>query len=242
MRTCPKGKGPEAADSPRPVPAHKLQQRPCLCSHGHDDSNCSHADRVLYKALGRKDQTEATMCRSIKPLFNFQPPATDEEIRAASLQFVRKLSGFSKPSKIKSSRVRPRGRRGRRRSEDPAGLSRDERRAPGSPGGGGTRPGENRPQVRRHERAPPSPPAHMKPVGGAAPPVRNGGKSPAPLTLCLKCCRVPDSGADQWSTFPTSASPSASASFSRAGISSCARGTRSASWDPTARERPRSSR
>jgi hypothetical protein len=39
------------------------------------------------------------MCRSIKTLHNFQPPATDEEIRASSLQFVRKLSGASKPSK-----------------------------------------------------------------------------------------------------------------------------------------------
>ncbi|MEA3195673.1 MAG: hypothetical protein QOD26_4006 [Betaproteobacteria bacterium] len=39
------------------------------------------------------------MCRSIKTLFNFAPLATDEEIRAASLQFVRKLSGFGKPSK-----------------------------------------------------------------------------------------------------------------------------------------------
>lgn len=39
------------------------------------------------------------MCRNIKTLFNFQPPATDEEIRAASLQFVRKLSGFNSPSK-----------------------------------------------------------------------------------------------------------------------------------------------
>lgn len=38
------------------------------------------------------------MCRNIKPLFNFAPPATDEEIRAASLQFVRKLSGFTRPS------------------------------------------------------------------------------------------------------------------------------------------------
>jgi hypothetical protein len=38
------------------------------------------------------------MCRNIKTLFNFDPPATDEEIRAASLQFVRKLSGFNKPS------------------------------------------------------------------------------------------------------------------------------------------------
>jgi hypothetical protein len=39
------------------------------------------------------------MCRNIKPLFNFAPPATEDEIRAASLQFVRKISGFNKPSK-----------------------------------------------------------------------------------------------------------------------------------------------
>jgi hypothetical protein len=39
------------------------------------------------------------MCRNIKPLFNFEPPATEDEVRAASLQFVRKLSGFQKPSK-----------------------------------------------------------------------------------------------------------------------------------------------
>lgn len=41
----------------------------------------------------------AGLCRNIKTLFNFEPPVTDEEIRAASLQFVRKISGFSKPSK-----------------------------------------------------------------------------------------------------------------------------------------------
>ncbi|HLY23298.1 MAG TPA: DUF2277 domain-containing protein [bacterium] len=39
------------------------------------------------------------MCRSIKPLFNYQPAATADEIRAASLQFVRKISGFARPSK-----------------------------------------------------------------------------------------------------------------------------------------------
>ena len=39
------------------------------------------------------------MCRSIKTLFNFEPPVTEEEIRAAALQFVRKVSGFTKPSK-----------------------------------------------------------------------------------------------------------------------------------------------
>ena len=40
------------------------------------------------------------MCRNIKPLFNFDPPVTAEEIRAASLQFVRKITGFNKPSKV----------------------------------------------------------------------------------------------------------------------------------------------
>jgi hypothetical protein len=40
------------------------------------------------------------MCRNIKTLFNFAPPVTEEEVRAASLQFVRKVSGFSKPSKV----------------------------------------------------------------------------------------------------------------------------------------------
>ncbi len=41
----------------------------------------------------------ATMCRNIRTLFNFEPPVTEDEIRAASLQFVRKISGFTKPSK-----------------------------------------------------------------------------------------------------------------------------------------------
>jgi hypothetical protein len=40
------------------------------------------------------------MCRNIKNLFNFDPPVTPEEVRAASLQFVRKISGFTKPSKV----------------------------------------------------------------------------------------------------------------------------------------------
>ncbi len=40
------------------------------------------------------------MCRNIRPLFNFEPPATDEEVQAAAVQFVRKISGFTKPSKI----------------------------------------------------------------------------------------------------------------------------------------------
>ncbi|MBL8165462.1 MAG: DUF2277 domain-containing protein [Anaerolineae bacterium] len=43
------------------------------------------------------------MCRSIKPLYNFAPPATDDEIRAAALQYVRKISGFSKPSQANAA-------------------------------------------------------------------------------------------------------------------------------------------
>jgi len=39
------------------------------------------------------------MCRNIRPLFNFEPPATDDELHAAALQFVRKISGFNQPSK-----------------------------------------------------------------------------------------------------------------------------------------------
>jgi hypothetical protein len=40
------------------------------------------------------------MCRNIKPLFNFEPPANEDEIRKAALQYVRKISGFSRPSKV----------------------------------------------------------------------------------------------------------------------------------------------
>jgi hypothetical protein len=43
------------------------------------------------------------MCRNIRPLFNFEPPATDEEVRAASLQFVRKISGFTRPSQANTA-------------------------------------------------------------------------------------------------------------------------------------------
>ncbi len=42
--------------------------------------------------------TLTAMCRNIRPLYNFEPPATDEEVRAAALQYVRKISGFTKPS------------------------------------------------------------------------------------------------------------------------------------------------
>ena len=47
-----------------------------------------------------KATSGATMCRNIKPLFNFNPPATPAEIEAAALQFVRKISGYNSPSRI----------------------------------------------------------------------------------------------------------------------------------------------
>src|SRR6202022_3326578 len=55
--------------------------------------------RTSPSPLGYSDKLRSSlMCRNIKTLFNFDPPVTDEEVRAASLQFVRKISGFSKPS------------------------------------------------------------------------------------------------------------------------------------------------
>ena len=53
------------------------------------------------------------MCRNIRTLFNFAPPATEDEIRAASLQFVRKISGFSKPSRANEVAFQTCGRRDR---------------------------------------------------------------------------------------------------------------------------------
>jgi len=43
------------------------------------------------------------MCRNIRPLFNFDPPATDDELRGAAVQFVRKLSGFARPSRVNAA-------------------------------------------------------------------------------------------------------------------------------------------
>src|SRR5215213_8672126 len=57
------------------------------------DPTEQHAGMVVYQ------QGATRMCRNIRTLFNFEPPATEEEIRAASLQFVRKITGFSKPSR-----------------------------------------------------------------------------------------------------------------------------------------------
>ena len=54
-------------------------------------------DLTMYHEI--HGEGEQHMCRNIKPLFNFEPPVNDEEVRAAALQYVRKISGFDKPSK-----------------------------------------------------------------------------------------------------------------------------------------------
>jgi hypothetical protein len=61
---------------------------------GWDGANCGLHDRHSQADI---------MCRNIRTLFNFEPPATDDEIHAASLQFVRKLSGFTKPSQANAA-------------------------------------------------------------------------------------------------------------------------------------------
>ncbi len=66
------------------------------------------------------------MCRNIKTLFNFDPPVTAEEARAAALQFVRKISGFNKPSKPNEARVSCSRRGHHRNCRAPASYARNE--------------------------------------------------------------------------------------------------------------------
>jgi hypothetical protein len=67
-----------------------------LCTRTNSQSS------AFISTITLKGGTES-MCRNIKMLFNFDPPVTDNEIRAASIQFVRKISGFNKPSKANES-------------------------------------------------------------------------------------------------------------------------------------------
>jgi hypothetical protein len=74
---------------------------------GIDAASCSRGFSVtIIKSPGQEEVLafrhvrSKTMCRNIKTLANFEPPATDDEIRASSLQFVRKLSGTTKPSRV----------------------------------------------------------------------------------------------------------------------------------------------
>ena len=82
------------------------------------------------------------MCRNIKTLHNFAPPATEDEIHASALQFVRKLSGFTKPSHANEEAFDARRREGNRHGARITRIARDQRSAPRSRGGSrqGARP------------------------------------------------------------------------------------------------------
>ena len=82
------------------------------------------------------------MCRNIKTLFNFEPPATEDEIHASSLQFVRKLSGFTKPSQANAGGVRARRDGGFASGTDAPRFAADERARARSRGG--SREGESK--------------------------------------------------------------------------------------------------
>ena len=69
------------------------------------------------------------MCRNIKTLFNFDPPVTDDEVQAASLQFVRKITGFNKPSKSNEAAFLGSGGRGRRNLQTSAPFVGNNRTA-----------------------------------------------------------------------------------------------------------------
>ncbi len=92
------------------------------------------------------------MCRNIKTLYNFDPPTTEEEIRAASLQFVRKISGFNKPSKANEQSFLSAVDEVATVSARPAPVARNECAAKESGRGGGQGEGSGGGKVRNVSR------------------------------------------------------------------------------------------
>src|SRR5262245_31698650 len=100
----------QQARDPRGI-ANRDHNRLCVgCRHGR--SRASSHGSYLPKAAGIQQALTyilwschgaPTMCRNIRTLFNFEPPATEDEVRASALQFVRKLSGFTEPSKANAA-------------------------------------------------------------------------------------------------------------------------------------------
>jgi hypothetical protein len=78
---------------------HPLNARECAAAGAYFFASCATTSGKTSVPSARTAGKGGTMCRNIKTLFNFEPPATDDEIKASSLQFVRKLSGFTSPSK-----------------------------------------------------------------------------------------------------------------------------------------------
>jgi len=83
---------------PRALPAAHFDRNESHVIYGTGHWEGSLATMIARMSSGRNVRAEI-MCRNIRPLFNFEPPVTEDEVRAASLQFVRKISGFAKPSK-----------------------------------------------------------------------------------------------------------------------------------------------
>ena len=79
------------------IMGNRLNLSPILCQNA-PRCRISPPPFVLGRAAALPAEEEKTMCRNIKTLFNFEPPATHAEIHASALQFVRKLSGFNSPS------------------------------------------------------------------------------------------------------------------------------------------------
>ena len=123
------------------------------------------------------------MCRNIRPLYNFEPPATHDEVHDAALQFVRKVSGFTKPAKANEEAFELRRAGDLGRDDAPARLARDERAAQGPRGRGGQAP---RPLGRALRRVAPRSPSTRGPAG-----IRQGpsrllachGRGPGPASL-----------------------------------------------------------
>ena len=101
--------------------------RPCRCE---EHSLAAAAARLTFRG----------MCRNIRTLYNFDPPTSSEEIDAAALQYVRKVSGMTKPSQANEDGVQPRRPRDRAHHAAPPRRSRHDRRTEGPRGRGGTPP------------------------------------------------------------------------------------------------------
>ena len=115
------------------------------------------------------------MCRNIRTLYNFEPPATEEEVRAAALQYVRKISGFTKPSQANAEAFERAVEDGRRGLGRLLGELVDDGAAEGPRGRGGEAPGS-----RRNSASPPSAAVATRNIGG--PGVLNRGTTMGSLT------------------------------------------------------------
>src|SRR5690606_25932846 len=93
---------PRKPESGRPGTWGQVRQRGSARCNPSDTRDYAFGQSALHRRRHRAGERPA-MCRNIKTLFNFEPPATEDEIRASALQFVRKLSGFNTPSQANAA-------------------------------------------------------------------------------------------------------------------------------------------